>query len=165
MKKAAKIILWVFVVLVIVSVVLYILVLKGVVHFNIFSDARTLYGGSVHIEPVSLAEIKASLDKQACNLNDYKEGAKNPCIYRETTLASYEKQNGITILPGGMGWGPNSFSITEDTIQDTADIPGSPNHDKFKEVVRGHARMFGTLVQIKEDSWDIKTTYPWDAIY
>ena len=149
MKKAIKIILWIIGILIVALAVLY-----GIVRLNMSSDSRTSYGGSVRIEPVSLEEIKASLDKQGCNFNDYKEGALSSCIYQESD-ASYERsygKKGILVYPGGFGWGPTSFYIAEDTLWDSADISGSPDVDRFKEVVRRHAHFIGDIVQIKEDT-------------
>ena len=136
--------------------------MKGVVLINIVPGARTLYTGYVKIEPMSLSDIKTKLEEQGCHS---KGETANRCSYQETTV-SYEKKNGLVIYPHGHGWGPISFSLTEDKLWDSKDIPGPPNPDKFKEEVREDVSAIGNIVQIKENSWKItETKYPWTVIY
>ena len=166
MKKALKIILLVLGILVVGLIILYFLVICGVVPVNIVPGARTLYTGYVKIESTTLAEIKAKLEAQSCHGPDYKgERTNNPCNYQEGII-SYEKKNGIIVSPHGYGWGPLSFSLTEDKLWDTKDIDGPPNPDKFKEEVRQDVSAVGNIVQIKEDTWKItETKYPWTVFY
>lgn len=167
MKKVVKIILLVLGIIVIGLTVLYFLVMKGVVPINIVPGARTMYTGYVKIEPISLSDIKTKLEAQGCHGNDYKGDITNgnPCRYQETTV-SYEKKIGIVIHPHGFGWGPLSFSLTEDKLWNTKDISGPPNPDKFKAEVRQDVSAIGNIVQIKENTWKItETKYPWTVIY
>jgi hypothetical protein len=165
MKKAIKIILLIIGVIAVALIVLYFLVMKGVVPINIVPGARTMYTGYVKIESMSLPDIKTKLEEQGCHANDYKGETTNPCRYQETTV-SYEKKNSLVIYPYGYGWGPISFSLTEDKLWDSKDIPGPPNPDKFKEEVRQDVSAIGNIVQIKENSWKItETKYPWTVIY
>src|SRR3989344_6969442 len=165
MKKTIKIILLVIGIIVVALIVLYFLVMKGAVPINIVPGARTMYTGYVKIEPMSLSDIKTKLEEQGCHTNDYKGETTNRCRYQETTV-SYEKNNGLVIYPHGWGWGPISFSLTEDKLWDSKDIPGPPNPDKFKEEVRQDVSAIGNIVQIKENSWKItETKYPWTVLY
>jgi hypothetical protein len=165
MKKTIKIILLVVGILIVALVILHFLVMKGAVPINIVPGARTMYTGYVKIEPVSLSDIKTKLEEQGCHTNDYKGETTNRCRYQET-IVSYEKKNGLVIYPHGYGWGPISFSLTEDKLWDSKDIPGPPNPDKFKEEVRQDVSAIGNIVQIKENSWKItETKYPWTVIY
>ena len=165
MKKVIKIILLVIGIIVVALLVLYFLVMKGAVPINIVPGARTMYTGYVKIEPMSLSDIKTKLEEQGCHTNDYKGETTNRCRYQETNV-SCEKKNGLVIYPHGYGWGPISFSLTEDKLWDSKDIPGPPNSDKFKEEVRQDVSAIGNIVQIKENSWKItETKYPWTVIY
>ena len=132
---------------------------------NIVPNARTLYTGYVNIEPISLSNLKTKLEENGCHTNDFKDEGINPCRYRETNV-SYENKNGIVVYPHGYGFGPMSFSLTENKLWDTKDIPGSPDPDKFKAEVRQDVSAIGNIVQIKENSWKItETKYPWDVVY
>ena len=170
MKKAIKIILLILGILIVGAIILYFLVMKGIVPINIVPinivpGARTLYTGYVKIEPMSLADIKTKLEAQGCHGNDFKGETTNPCRYSEGNV-SYENKNGIIVHPHGFGWGPLSFSLTEDRLWDTKDIPGPPNPDKFKEEVRQDVSAVGNMVQIKENTWKItETKYPWTVLY
>ena len=128
-------------------------------------DARTLYEGYVGIESISLSEIKTKLEAQGCRTNDYKGETNNWCMYRETEVP-YFKENGIEIYPHGPGFGPISFYVTENKLWAGKDIPGTPNPDNFKVVVRQDVKDIGNILKIKENSWKItKTEYPWTVIY
>ena len=152
-------------ILIVALVILYFLVKKGVVPINIVPGARTLYTGYVKIEPISLSDIKIKLEEQGCHANDYKGETINLCTYQETAI-SYENKNGIVIHPYGFGWGPISFSLTEDKLWDTKDISGPPDSNKFKEAVRQDVNTIGNIVQIRENSWEItEIKYPWMVIY
>jgi len=165
MKKTIKIILLVIGIIVVALIVLYFLVMKGAVPINIVPGARTLYTGYVKIEPMSLSDIKTKLEEQGCHGNDYKGETTNPCRYQEANV-SYENKNGIIVHPHGFGWGPLSFSLTEDKLWDSKDIPGPPDPNKFKEEVRQDVSAIGNIVQIKESSWKItETKYPWTVLY
>ena len=165
MKKTIKIILLVIGIIVVALIVLYFLVMKGAVPINIVPGARTLYTGYVKIEPMSLSDIKTKLEEQGCHGNDYKGETANLCRYREANV-SYENKNGIIVHPHGFGWGPLSFSLTEDKLWDSKDIPGPPEPNKFKEEVRQDVSAIGNIVQIKESSWKItETKYPWTVLY
>ncbi len=79
---------------------------------------------------------------------------------------SYEDKSGLVIYPHGYGWGPTSFSLTEDILWNSKDIPGHPNPDKFKAKVRQDVSDIGNIIQLKENSWEItETKYPWTVIY
>ena len=165
MKKAIKIILLVIGILIAALVILYFLVMKGVVPINIVPGARTLYTGYVKIEPMSLDDIKTKLEAQGCHGNDYRDETTSRCRYQETTV-SYENKNGIIVHPHGFGFGPLSFSLTEDKLWSVKDIGGPPNPDKFKEEVRQDVSAIGNIVQIKENTWEItETKYPWTVVY
>lgn len=165
MKKTIKIIFLVLGILVVALMIFYFLVIRDVAPVNIVPSARTLYTGYVKIEPISLFDIKTKLEEQGCRIDNYKGETKNPCRYQET-IVSYEKKNGIVVYPHGFGWGPLSFSLTENKLWNIKDIPGPPNPDKFKEKVRQDINAIGNIVQIKENSWKIiETEYPWDVIY
>ena len=153
-------------VLVVGLILLYFLIIHGIVTVpaKTFPGARTLYTGYVKIERTSLAEIKAMLEKQGCHTNDYQGETTNRCVYRETIVE--ESRNGFIILPHGPGWGPISFSLTEDKLWDVKDIPGSPNPDKFKDEVRKDVDSIDNIVKIKENTWKITgTKYPWTVLY
>jgi hypothetical protein len=162
MKKAIKIILLVIGILVIVFGALYFLAMKGVVPINIVPSARTVYTGHVEIENISLSDIKTKLEERGCHVNGYKGGADGTvsfCLY-------VEKENGIEVYPRGMGWGPLSFSLTQNKLSTVKDIDGPPNPEKFKEEVRQDVTDIGNIVRIKENSWKItKTDYPVTYVY
>ena len=127
-------------------------------------DSRTLYAGSVKIEPLTLLDIKERLEKQGCHTfipDDPNVG----CRYQEITTTQ-TKEKGIEIFPRGPGWGPLSFTVTETTLYATKDIPGRPDFKKFKAEVREDVVAIGRIFTLQEDSWGkIKTTYPWDVLY
>ncbi|MFA5023974.1 MAG: hypothetical protein WC523_03410 [Patescibacteria group bacterium] len=165
MKKAIKIIFLILGIIIVGLIILFFLVKRDVAPVDVVPGARTLYTGYVKIEPISLTNIKSRLEAQGCHEQDFKGEKTNPCSYAETTI-SYEKKSGIVVHPYGFGWGPLSFSLTEDKLWNTKDIPGSPDAEKFKEEVRQDVNAIGNIVQIKENTWKItETKYPWTVIY
>jgi len=165
MKKSIKVLLLVIVIIIVCFVSLYFLEKKGVTPTNVVADARTLYEGYVSIEPVSLAEIKIKLETQGCHTNDYTGETTNRCTYRDAVVTQLN-ENGIEIYPRGPGFGPVSFSITENKLWTEKDIPGPPDQKKFKEEVRQDVESLNSIFTIKENSWKItETKYPWTVIY
>ena len=116
MKKTLKIIFLIIVVIIVGYGGLYFLASKGIVPVNVVPDARTLYEGQVNIEPVSLVNINTQLK------------AKN--IYH--TVGT----NSIEVYPHGPGFGLLSFTLTENFIKASKDIPGTPDPEKYKEEIK-----------------------------
>ena len=131
----------------------------------VFSDpnARTLYNGGVSINEVSLIDIKERLERQGCrNLSFVGEKTK-PCLYRDTYMLD---KGYIEVYPGGVGWGPLSFTITKNSVSAEKDIPGSPDIEKYKNEVRADILNTNIGLEIKENSWKLnKVTYPWSVVY
>jgi|GEM_PF-5394599 len=164
-KKIVKLILLAIGILIVALTTLYMLVMKGVVPIDFSPGARTMYTGYVHIEPVSLSDIKTQLEKQGCHTINHDPETIDSCFYQETNIY-YENKNGFVIYPHGQGFGPISFSLTEDTLWDNKDILGPPRSSAFKEAVRQDVQAIGNIVKIKENSWKItEMEYPWTAIY
>lgn len=121
-----------------------LIILFGI-YFVFFKNARTYYQGYVEIGPVSLLEVKAFLDEQN--------------IFYVATDGALE------VYPRGMGMGPLSFTITENRLSASKDIPGMPDSEKYKKEVREDAGLIKGAVII-EDNWSIiDVEYPWNAIY
>lgn len=119
---------------------------KGVVQKEVNPYVRTGYSGQVSIEPVVLADIEAELK------------ARN--IYHTV------QENSIEVYPHGPGWGPISFTLTQNLIQVFKDIHGLPDKEKFKEEVRQDIRDIGGIITIKENTWGkIKTMDVSDIVY
>jgi hypothetical protein len=127
--------------------------------------ARTLYSGYVKIEPISLADLKTELERLGCRRFGDTTRTESPCNYELHFVAADKKQS-IAIFPLGPGFGPVSFTVEEDRISASEDIPGLPDPSKFKAEVRKEVSFLGDILKIRENSWKItKTTYPWTAIY
>lgn len=145
-KKAIKIIVLIVIVGALGYAGFFFLASKGIVPVNVVPNARTLYNGEVSIEPVVLSNIEAQLK------------AKN--------IHHIVGEDGIEIYPHGPGFGPLSFTLTQNSIKASKDIPGTPDKEKYKEEVRQDIRNIGDIITIRENTWEvIKTTYPWMVIY
>lgn len=121
-------------------------------------NARTLYEGYVEIDPLSLDELKTRLDAVGCH--EQKMNVTG-CSWLIRT-----DDPGIEIYPHGPGFGPLSFHIDGKKLSATKDIPGAPDFEAFKSVVRKDIKDTGTIVSVKDDSWVlVKTQYPWTVLY
>ncbi|MBI5005083.1 MAG: hypothetical protein HZC03_00505 [Candidatus Lloydbacteria bacterium] len=167
MKKSIKIVFWMFgIVAVILTVWCFFIINPLSPSVDTSPNARTLYEGSVGVEPISLSEMKARLEKQGCHTKEYRSANNSSkCLYQETEVAALKK-TGIEIYPNGPGFGPVSFFITENTLWAEKDIRGAPNPETFKEFVRKDAESIGGIIKIKENSWNItQMEYPWTVLY
>lgn len=81
----------------------------------------------------------------------------------ESTLPEGERV--IVVYPQGAGFGLLSFGLTEERLYSVKDIPGVPNLDTYKAEVRNEIAFIVSVIVIDENSWNVNTTYPWDAVY
>ncbi|MES2213539.1 MAG: hypothetical protein V4473_01710 [Patescibacteria group bacterium] len=128
-------------------------------------SARTLYEGYVSIETVSLADIKTKLETQGCHDMKYTGGAASRCKYSDGVSKLFN-QKSLEIYPNGLGFGPNSFYITENKLWADQDISGKPDMEKYKAGVRKYVTEIKNIVTIKENTWKItRSEYPWNVVY
>lgn len=165
MKKIVQNVLLVLVLIVVFATSYFLTTKQRTDTIDVIPNARTLYEGSVEIEPVLLSEIKTKLEVLGCRTKEYRDKKRNTCLYQETEIPGL-KETGIEIYPLGPGFGPMSFFVTENKLLAEKDIIGLPDPEKFKEDVRQDVASIGNIIQIKENSWNItKTTYPWTVRY
>lgn len=165
MSKAFKILFGTLGALLLLLVAAYVLVMRGTLPVNIVPNARTLYTGSVGIEHKTLSEIREALEVAGCLPQGAARETYTRCVYREAVI-QHTGTDGLVVYPHGVGFGPLSFSLSEDMLYATKDISGPPDSKKFKEEVRQDVAETGHAVEIREDAWGrVKTEYPWTVLY
>ncbi len=128
-------------------------------------NARTMYEGYVSIKTVSLADIKTKLEAQGCVDTKYQGNTQSRCRYSDGTSKQFN-QPSLYIYPNGLGFGPNSFYITEDKLWADQDLPGKPDPEKYKTATRKYVTSIHDIIQIQENTWKItRSEYPWTVVY
>jgi hypothetical protein len=119
-------------------------------------QARTLYDGTVKINLIDLHNVTDALSKMGCSSTSVEPGA---CTYY------FEKDTMASVYPRGKMFGPSSIDIYSDKVNAIKDIDGKPDYERYESEVR--ADISGLLLPIvmREDTWNISTKYPWNAIY
>ena len=136
MKKITKIILAIFA----------LLIIGLVVKLQFPSAVGVVYLGSVKINPIILTDVENKLLQVECgSYYDY----NMQCRYSKGQMPT--PYIDIYYAPFG-----DRFTIMEDKILATKKMAVSSNQNQFKELVRKTIKDLGNIVQIQEDSWNIK---------